>query len=184
MQEQEPGLAPSQADENGQAAGATPAAGSEKAADLRGKLERAELEAQELRDAWLRAKAEGDNIRKRAQVDIANAHKYALESFAAALLPVRDSLEAALTADKATAEALRQGAELTLKQLDSAFDKFAIKEVSPVGEKFDPHQHQAMTTVESDKPPSTVVHVLQKGYLLNDRVLRPALVTVSKAKDK
>ena len=190
MQEQEPSLETSQASpagdgrvEDGQSAGTAPSPGSEMLS-LPAMLERAELQAQELRDAWLRAKAECDNVRKRAQTDIANAHKYALESFAAALLPVRDSLEAALTADKATAEALRQGVELTLKQLDSAFDKFAIKEVNPVGEKFDPHKHQAMTTVESDKAPNTVVHVLQKGYLLNDRVLRPALVTVSKVSGK
>ena len=189
MQEQEPSLAASQASPAGDGrveAGqpAETAAGGEKMLSLPEMLERAELQAQELRDAWLRAKAECDNVRKRAQVDIANAHKYALENFAAALLPVRDSLEAALAADKATAAALRQGVELTLKQLDSAFDKFAIKEVNPVGEKFDPHKHQAMTTVESDKAPNTVVHVLQKGYLLNDRVLRPALVTVSKATGK
>jgi molecular chaperone GrpE len=140
-----------------------------------------ELQAQEHYDAWLRAKAEADNIRKRAQADIASAHKYALESFAGELLPVRDALEAALAADNTTIEALRQGVELTLKQLNSAFDKAAIAEVNPVGEKFDPHRHQAMTTVESEKAPNTVVHVLQKGYRLHDRVLRPALVTVAKA---
>ena len=140
-----------------------------------------ELQAQEHHDAWLRAKAEADNIRKRAQADVANAHKYALESFAAELVPVRDALEAALSADNTTLDALRQGVELTLKQLDGAFEKAAIKEINPAGEKFDPHRHQAMTTVESDKTPNTVVHVLQKGYLLHDRVLRPALVTVSKA---
>jgi molecular chaperone GrpE len=144
-------------------------------------IRRLELQAQEHYDAWLRAKAEGDNIRKRAQADIANAHKYALESFAAELLPVRDALEAALTSDNTTIEALRQGVELTLKQLNAAFDKGAIKEVNPAGEKFDPHRHQAMTTVESDKAPNTVVHVLQKGYTLHERVLRPALVTVAKS---
>jgi molecular chaperone GrpE len=191
MQEQEPSLAASQTPpgddgrvEDGRPAAADPDAGDEKVLSLPEMLERAERQAQELRDAWLRAKAECDNVRKRAQADIANAHKYALESFAAALLPVRDSLEAALTADKAAASALRQGVELTLKQLDAAFDKFGIKEVSPAGERFDPHKHQAMTTVESDKPPNSVVHVLQKGYLLNERVLRPALVTVSKATGK
>jgi molecular chaperone GrpE len=144
-------------------------------------IRRLELQAQEHYDAWLRAKAEADNIRKRAQADIANAHKYALESFAGELLPVRDALEAALVSENTTIEALRQGVELTLKQLNSAFDKGAIKEVNPVGEKFDPHRHQAMTTVESDKAPNTVVHVLQKGYVLHDRVLRPALVTVAKS---
>jgi molecular chaperone GrpE len=191
MQEQRPSLATSQAtsagdervEDNGSASSAQEG-GTEKIPSLPEMLKRAELQAQEHYDAWLRAKAECDNIRKRAQADIANAHKYALESFAAELLPVRDSLEAALTADKATVEALRQGVELTLKQLDSALDRFAIKEVNPIGDRFDPHKHQAMTTVESDKAPNTVVHVLQKGYLLNDRVLRPALVTVAKGKDK
>ena len=144
-------------------------------------MRKLELQAQEHYDAWLRAKAEADNIRKRAQADIANAHKYALEGFASELLPVRDALEAALTADNTTIQALRQGVELTLKQVDSAFGKAAIVELNPIGEKFDPHRHQAMTTVESDKPSNTVVHVLQKGYRLHDRVLRPALVTVAKA---
>jgi molecular chaperone GrpE len=144
-------------------------------------IRKLELQAQEHYDAWLRAKAEADNIRKRAQADIANAHKYALESFAGELLPVRDALEAALASDNTTIDALRQGVELTLKQLTGALDKGAIKEINPVGEKFDPHRHQAMTTVESDKAPNTVVHVLQKGYTLHDRVLRPALVTVSKS---
>jgi len=187
MQEQRPSLA-SQGDAaaHEQAPQSEPNGGdrTEKMPSLPEMLKRAELQAQEHYDAWLRAKAECDNIRKRAQADIANAHKYALESFAAELLAVRDSLEAALTADKATVEALRQGVELTLKQLDAAFDKFAIKEVNPIGDKFDPHKHQAMTTVESDKTPNTVVHVLQKGYVLNDRVLRPALVTVAKGKER
>jgi molecular chaperone GrpE len=148
---------------------------------LQDMIRKLELQAQEHYDAWLRAKAEADNIRKRAQADVANAHKYAVESFAAELLSVRDALEAALSAENTTIEALRQGVELTLKQVTGAFDKFSVKEINPIGEKFDPHRHQAMTTVESDKAPNTVVHVLQKGYLLNDRVLRPALVTVAKA---
>jgi molecular chaperone GrpE len=142
-----------------------------------------ELQVQEHHDAWLRAKAEADNVRKRAQADIANAHKFALEGFASGLLPVRDSLEAALTTENVTVESLREGVALTLKLLTTAFEKGQIKEVNPVGEKFDPHRHQAMTAVESDKAPNTVLHVMQKGYLLNDRVLRPALVTVARAKD-
>jgi molecular chaperone GrpE len=150
------------------------------AADHAELLQQAERKAQEYYDAWLRAKAEADNVRKRAQIDVGNAHKYALEGFAEALLPVRDSLEAALSAENTSVESLRQGVELTLKQLDSAFDKFNIREINPIEQKFDPHQHQAMTTVVSDRPPNTVVHVLQKGYTLNDRVVRPALVTVSK----
>jgi molecular chaperone GrpE len=143
-------------------------------------IRKLELQAQEHYDAWLRAKAEADNIRKRAQADVANAHKYAVEGFATELLPVRDALEAALAAENTSIEALRQGVELTLKQVNAAFDRFAVREINPAGEKFDPHRHQAMTTVESEKAPNTVVHVLQKGYTLNDRILRPALVTVAK----
>lgn len=149
---------------------------------LEEQLRQAEAQAQTHHDAWLRARAEADNMRKRAQVDIANAHKYALEGFSSALLPVRDSLEAALATETITVESLREGVELTLRQVDNAFEKFAIKEVNPTGEKFDPNRHQAMTAVESDQPANTVLHVFQKGYTLNDRVLRPALVTVSKAK--
>ena len=145
-------------------------------------LEKAESAAQEHRDAWLRAKADADNIRKRAQSDLANAHKYALESFAAELLPVRDSLEAALAAGNATPPALRSGVELTLKQLTSAFEKFSIREINPLGEKFDPYKHQSINMVEADAEPNTVVGVLQKGYSLNDRILRPALVTIAKPK--
>ena len=146
-------------------------------------LRRAELKAEEHHDAWLRAKAEADNIRKRAQVDIANAHKYATENFAAALLPVKDSLAAALAAENATLEALKSGVELTLKQLSAVFDKANLKEINPVGEKFDPHRHEAISMLPSEKDPNTVINVLQKGYLLHDRVIRPALVTVAKPKD-
>lgn len=182
MQEQEPSLATPSA---GGAAGApsedAPTAAPESMPSPQEVIRQLELQAQEHYDAWLRAKAEADNIRKRAQADVANAHKYALESFAGELLPVRDALEAALAADNTTIDALRLGVELTLKQLNSAFDKASIAEVNPIGEKFDPHRHQAMTTVESDKAPNTVVHVLQKGYRLHERVLRPALVTVAKA---
>jgi molecular chaperone GrpE len=180
MQEQEPDLT-TPGDNLGQDAAQAESAANDPSS-LQETLKKAEQQAQQHYDAWLRAKAEADNIRKRAQADVANAHKYAVETFAAELLPVHDSLEAALAADSATFEALRQGVELTLKQLDTALSKSGIKEISPIGEKFDPHKHQAMTTVESDKAPNTVVHVLQKGYLLNDRVLRPALVTVSKPK--
>lgn len=145
-------------------------------------LKQAELAAQEHHDAWLRAKAEGDNIRKRAQAEIAGAHKFAIENFAAELLAVKDSLEAALATETATAESLKSGVELTLKQLQSVFDKFKLAEISPAGQKFDPHQHQAISMIESDAAPNTVVQVLQKGYRLHERVIRPALVTVAKAK--
>jgi molecular chaperone GrpE len=147
-------------------------------------LRQAELKAQEHHDAWLRAKAEADNIRKRAQVDLANAYKYAIEAFAAELLPVRDSLEATLAAESISAsDSLKSGVELTLRQLSAAFDKAGLKEINPAGEKFDPHQHQAISMLPSDKEPNTVINVLQKGYRLHDRVIRPALVTVAKPRD-
>ena len=146
-------------------------------------LKKAELDAVEHHDAWLRAKADAENIRKRAQVDIASAHKYAIENFSTELLAVMDSLEAALAVESATVENFKSGMELTLKQLTAAFNKFNIKAIEPVGEKFDPHQHQAICAIDSDSAPNTVVQVMQKGYLLNDRVIRPALVGVSKAKE-
>lgn len=145
-------------------------------------LKKAELDAQEHHDAWLRAKADAENIRKRAQIDVTNAHKYAIENFSTELLPVMDSLEAALAVENATVENFKNGMELTLKQFTAAFNKFNIRVIDPKGEKFDPHQQQAMSTVDSDLPPNTVVQVMQKGYILNDRVIRPALVMVSKAK--
>lgn len=145
-------------------------------------LKKAELLAQEHHDAWLRAKAEGDNIRKRAQSDVANAHKFAVEGFAGELLAVKDSLEAALNTEAPSIENLKSGVELTLKQLISAFEKYSLNEIAPMGEKFDPHKHQAISMVDSDADANTVVAVLQKGYQLNDRIIRPALVTVSKSK--
>ena len=145
-------------------------------------LKQAELTAQEHHDAWLRAKADADNIRKRAQTDIANAHKYAIENFSTELLAVKDSLEAALAISNVTVDNLKSGVELTLKQLNSVFEKFRVAEIDPLGQKFDPHRHQAISTVEADAEPNTVVQVFQKGYLLNDRVIRPAMVAVAKAK--
>jgi molecular chaperone GrpE len=155
MQEQEPGLTAPNGGSSAQDAPQDPVA--DLVPSPEEMLKKAELQAQQHYDAWLRAKAEADNVRKRAQADVASAHKYAVESLAGELLPVRDSLEAALAVDNSTFEALRQGVELTLKQLDTALDKSNIKEINPVGEKFDPHKHQAMTTVQSDKPPNTVV---------------------------
>ena len=145
-------------------------------------LKEAEIKAAEHHDAWIRAKAETENIRKRAQTDVANAHKYAIENFSAELLTVMDSLEAALAVDNANVENFKNGMELTQKQLINVFDKFSIKTIDPKGEKFDPHQHQAMCTVDSELAPNTVVQVMQKGYKLHERVIRPALVSVSKAK--
>jgi molecular chaperone GrpE len=137
----------------------------------------AKVEAQ--REQLLRALADSDNARKRYQAEAANAQKYALERFAEALLPVMDSLEAAVkTADPS-------GVELTLKQLLAALAKSNIQEINPSpGERFDPHRHQAMMAVEADAAPNTVVNTMQKGYALHDRILRPALVTVAKQVEK
>jgi molecular chaperone GrpE len=150
-----------------------------------GPLEQAQAEAAEMKDAWLRARAEIENVRRQAQADVARAHKYAIEKFAEDLLAVKDALEQSLAADRTVSpETLKQGVELTLKALDAAFSRAQIREIDPVGQKFDPHRHQAMQAVESELPPNTVVTVFQKGYLVNDRVLRPALVTVSKSPER
>lgn len=141
-----------------------------------------ELKAAEHYDAWLRAKAEGENIRRRAQDDISKAHKFAVEKFAGELLAVKDSLEAALAVQEQTVESFKSGVELTLKQLVAAFEKNALIEVNPAGEKFDPHKHQAIGMVDSEQEANTVVTVLQKGYLIAERTLRPALVMVAKPK--
>jgi molecular chaperone GrpE len=145
-------------------------------------LQEAERKAQEHYDAWMYAKAEGENIRRRAHEDIDKARKFALEKFSSELLAVKDSMEAALAVETATVEDYKNGVELTLKQLSAVFEKFNVAEVHPHGEKFDPHKHQAISMVEAEAEPNTVVQVLQKGYLLNDRVLRPALVMVAKPK--
>ena len=145
-------------------------------------IRQAELKAEEHHDAWLRAKAETENVRRRAQEDIAKAAKFAVEKFAGELLAVKDSLEAALATETPSVESLKSGSELTLKQLVAAFEKSNLREINPLGEKFDPNVHQAISMLESDQEPNTVVTVLQKGYLLADRVLRPALVIVAKAK--
>src|SRR5258708_3207022 len=139
-------------------------------------LAEAQAKIEQQRDAMMRALADADNARKRAQADVASAHKYALERFAEGLLPVMDSLEAALKSGDLS------GVEITLKQVRAVLDKSSIREIEPkAGERFDPHRHQAMAAVESPQEPNTVISVLQKGYSLHERVLRPALVTVAKA---
>jgi molecular chaperone GrpE len=145
-------------------------------------LKAAELKAAEHHDAWLRAKAETENVRRRAQEDIAKAGKYAVEKFSGELLAVKDSLEAALANENQSAENFKAGVELTLRQLVAAFEKSNLVEISPVGEKFDPHRHQAISQIEAEGEANTVISVLQKGYALHGRVIRPALVVVSKAK--
>jgi molecular chaperone GrpE len=138
----------------------------------------------EMADAYLRAKAETENTRRRAEEEIAKARKYAVEAFAESLLPVADSLEAALALPDATQQQLLEGTQATLRQLLAALERNKVVEINPpAGTKFDPHQHQAITVVpltpESQQQPNTIVMVLQKGYLIADRVLRPALVTVA-----
>ncbi len=147
--------------------------------DLAAELTRLQAEVAELKDSWLRAKAETENARRIALADVAKAHKYAIERFAEDLLPVKDALEKTLATGELTLETVKAGADLTLKALQSAFDRAQVQEVNPVGDKFDPHRHQALKMVPSGQPANTVVEVFQKGYLVNDRVLRPALVTVA-----
>jgi molecular chaperone GrpE len=134
----------------------------------------------ELADSYLRAKAEAENARRRADEEISKARKFALESFAESLLPVTDSLEAGLAIKDASPKQIREGAEATLKQLKSALERNRVLEINPAaGARFDPHQHQAISVVPAAQEANTVVSVLQKGYLIADRVLRPALVTVA-----
>jgi len=143
----------------------------------------AELEARhaEVSDAYLRAKAEAENTRRRADEEVAKARKFAVEGFAESLLPVKDSLEAAIAIPDARPEQVLEGVHATLRQLAAALERNRVVEISPAaGAKFDPHQHQAISVVPAAaQEPNTVVAVLQKGYLIADRVLRPALVTVS-----
>jgi Molecular chaperone GrpE (heat shock protein) len=150
-------------------------------AELEAKLAEASAEAEKLREDWLRARADTENVRRRGQEDVTKAHRFGIEGFASALLPVKDSLDAALTVENPSVASFKEGVEITAKQLDGAFEKFQLKAIDPKGERFDPHRHQAISQVEAPgSEPNTVVTVLQKGYLLHDRVLRPALVVVSK----
>lgn len=150
-------------------------------AELTIKLATAEAAAANAKDEWLRAKAETDNIRRRAAEDVLKAQKFGVEKMADALLAVKDSMDAALKVENPSVESYRQGVELTARQLVAVFEKFSIVEVDPVAQKFDPTKHQAIAAVEAEQEPNTVVAVMQKGYTLHDRVLRPALVTVAKA---
>ncbi|HEY3536987.1 MAG TPA: nucleotide exchange factor GrpE [Trinickia sp.] len=145
-------------------------------------LAEAQAKLVELEESFLRAKAETENVRRRAAEDISKARKFAIEAFAEHLLPVVDSLEAALSDSSGDIAKLREGVELTLRQLTAAMEKGRVVALNPVGEKFDPHQHQAISMVPADQEPNTVVSVLQKGYVIADRVLRPALVTVAQPK--
>lgn len=148
--------------------------------DLATLLAEAQAKVAEYHDQLLRAHAEVENVRRRAQEDVAKARKFGTESFAESLIPVRDSLEAALAQEGQSADDWRQGVDATLRQLNTAFERNQMREIAPQpGEAFDPHRHQAISNVPSEHPQGAVVQCLQKGYLIADRVLRPALVMVS-----
>lgn len=133
----------------------------------------------ELNDAWLRARADLENMRRRSQEDVSNAHKYSVAKFAADLLGVKDSLEMALSDESGQIDSLKNGVDLTLKGLINLFERFQINEINPLGEKLDPHKHQAISAQPSEAEMNTVIAVMQKGYQLHDRILRPAMVVVS-----
>ena len=181
MQDQE--NQPSQNPEVVQAEEQTTSAEAPAMSDLEAQLSQTEAKLAEMQDAFMRAKAEGENIRRRAQEDVSKAHKFAVESFAEAMVPVKDSLEMALKVENATIESLKEGVEMTLKQLTSAFERNRLLEIQPAqGEKLDPNKHQAVSVVPADQEANTVVTVLQKGYMIADRLLRPAIVTAAQPK--
>ena len=152
---------------------------------LQAAITAAEAKADEARDQALRAMAELDNVRKRAMRDVENAHKYAIEKFAGDLIAVKDSLEMSLAAHNASADDLRAGSEATLKLLSKAFERAAVLEVEAEGLSFNPEFHEAMAMVPvADKAPNTVINAVQKGYILNGRLIRPARVIVSKAAEE
>lgn len=152
---------------------------------LEAQLEQAQAKASENWDAYLRAKAEMDNLRRRNTKDLENAHKYGIEKFVTELLPVLDSMALGLAVEDASAESLREGMELTMNILQKMMEKLNIEEIDPLNEKFDPEKHQAMTMQpNADVEPNTVIAVMQKGYSLNERLIRPAMVIVSKAAEE
>jgi molecular chaperone GrpE len=152
---------------------------------LEAQLELAQAKASENWDAYLRAKAEMDNLRRRNTKDLENAHKFGIEKFVTELLPVLDSMALGLAVEDASAESLREGMELTMNILQKMMEKLNIEEIDPLNEKFDPEKHQAMTMQpNADVEPNTVIAVMQKGYSLNERLIRPAMVMVSKAAEE
>jgi molecular chaperone GrpE len=175
-----------QSDENVEAGTAEQEQESDPIAQLEARLAAAEKEAADAKEQALRTIAEMENLRKRTSRDLENAHKYALEKFAQELLPVIDSLEMGVAAaqdEGVDVARLREGTEMTLKLFETAIDKFGIKGVHPHGEVFNPEHHQAMSMIDSpEHAPNTVIDVMQKGYLLNDRLVRPAMVVVASAK--
>jgi len=168
---------------NGETVEAAQAPSPEGSPSVEEQLSATEAKLADMHDAFMRAKAEGENIRRRAQEDVSKAHKFAIESFAEAMVPVRDSLEMALKVDVPSVESLKEGVEMTLKQLTSAFEKNRLLEIMPAqGDKLDPNKHQAVAVVPAEQEANTVVTVLQKGYMIADRLLRPAIVTAAQAK--
>lgn len=168
--DQEPGHAPASTD-------------AEALAQVQAELAELKAKSAELADQFLRAKAEAENARRRAEEEITKARKFAVESFAESLLPVTDSLDAGLSIKDATPEQIREGAQATLRQLTAALERNKVIAINPAtGSKFDPHQHQAISVVPAEQEANTVVSVLQKGYTIAERVLRPALVTVAAPK--
>lgn len=151
-------------------------------ANVEADLLEAQAKIAELNDAWLRARADLENMRRRVQEDVNNAYKYSAGKFATDLLSVKDSLEMALSDESGQFENLKNGVDLTLKQLNNVFERFQITEINPVNEKLDPHKHQAMGMEPSEAEANMVTRVMQKGYLLHDRVIRPAMVIVSSGK--
>ena len=180
MSEQNPQATPPSPEEVEAAMAANTA---DEMARLQAELAELKAKSADLADQFLRAKAEAENARRRAEEEVAKARKFGIESFAESLLPVCDSLDAALAIESATAEQLREGSDATLRQLTGALERNKVVVINPAsGDKFDPHQHQAISMVPAEQEANTVVSVLQKGYLIADRVLRPALVTVAAPK--
>jgi molecular chaperone GrpE len=177
MQDKQQNTAADAVDENQAQPEAVPAT----APSAEERVEQLSAELAEMQDQFLRSKAETENVRRRHLEELANAQKYAINKFAMELLSVKDSLEMALADQSGQFDALKFGVDLTLKQLVSAFDKVQIQEINPMGEPLDPHKHQAIQSEESDLEPNTVVRVMQKGYVVADRLLRPAMVVVAKA---
>lgn len=183
MQDQENQAVPPNPEAAEAAASAPPSTPEALLSPLEQQLADTEAKLAEMHDAFMRAKADGENIRRRAQEDVAKAHKFAVESFAEAMVPVKDSLEMALKVETPTVESLKEGVEMTLKQLASAFERNRLIAIEPAqGEKLDPNKHQAVAVVPADQEANTVVAVLQKGYMIADRLLRPAIVTAAQAK--
>jgi molecular chaperone GrpE len=183
QEEQIPNSFPGVADTDPVGATGSPGSDTAASADPAARLAELQVRVAELTDAHLRAKAEVENARRRADEEVVKARKYAVEGFAESLLPVKDSLEAAIAMPGASAEQVLEGVHATLRQLGAALERNKVTQISPpAGTRFDPHQHQAISMVPAEQEPNTIVAVLQKGYLIADRVLRPALVTVSAPK--